>query len=210
MTRKIKKEEPAELSVIPQEKEIAEYKSEVSAVQKAANDYVIVNQDDLDRGADLLHEVKRVQDIITARKEEITRPLMKALVSARDFFKPLEMSYEDAKKTIKAKMLAYQVEQDEKARIEKERIANRVAKGTMRPDTAIKKMEEINEPEFKGKGSVGKVQTRTIVKVRIVDETSIPREYLVPDMSKITEAILRQGIEIPGVERYEEKQLVSR
>lgn len=73
----------------------------------------------------------------------------------------------------------------------------RAEKGTMRADTAIEKLGSI--------GTGTKMKTRTLTKVRVVDETLVPREYLVVDMLKVTEAVLRQNIEIPGVEKYQEK-----
>src|SRR3990167_8543279 len=107
-----------ETSVIPQ-KELAQYKEKVSTVQNAANNYVVANQPDYEAGADLLHHVKEAKNFLTTRKEEITRPLMNALASVRDLFKPLEGAYAEAEKTIKAKMLAYQMVEEE--RIEKEK-----------------------------------------------------------------------------------------
>lgn len=188
-------------------KELAEYRSQILAVQRTANEWEIKEAKDFENGADMLHQVKEIETIITTRKEDITRPLMQALASARDLFKPLELGYADAKKVIKAKMLAYQIEEEERIKKEEERIAKRVDKGTMRADTAAGKLEALGTAPT---SVAGKVSTRTMTKVRIIDETVIPREYLVPDMVKITEAVLRQKVEIPGVEKYEEKVLVSK
>lgn len=199
-----------EIAVLPPSKELAEYRTQILGVQKSANDYEIKTQKDLDHGADILHTIKEIKNVLTTRKEEITRPLMQALASARDLFKPLELGYADAEKVMKAKMLAYQIEEDERIKKEQERIEKRVEKGTMRADTAAGKLESLGEAPTSAKGAVGKVQTRTLVKVRIVDETAIPREYLMPNMAAITEAVLRQNAQIPGVERYEEKVLASR
>lgn len=185
-------------------------KKEMLTVQKAANNFQIITDEDLSQSADILKQIMQGEKLITTRKEDITRPLMQSLGSIRDLFKPLELGFADAKKIMKAKILAYQLEQEEKAEKEKAKIAARVEKGTMRADTAAAKMEAIVEPQKSVSGSVGKITTRTIQKVRVVDETAIPREYLVPDMTKITEAIIRQGAMIPGVEKYEEKVIASR
>lgn len=191
-------------------KEVEVVKKEMLVVQKMANDFQINNDNDLAQSADILKKVSDGEKLLTARKEEITRPLMQSLSSIRDLFKPLELGFADAKKMLKSKVVAYQLEQEEKAEKEKARIAARVEKGTMRADTAAGKIEAIVEPKKSVSGNVGKISTRILVKVRIIDETSIPREYMVPDMAKITEAVLKQNIEIPGVEKYEEKSIAIR
>lgn len=189
---------------------LAEVRTQVLGVQKAANDFIAESQADMERGADLLHLIKQVEDSIVERKQAITKPLMASLASARDLFRPLEDGHAEAKKTIKGKMLAYQIAEEERIAKDKARIEARVDKGTMRHDTAIKKLESMDEVPKGATGSVGKASVRTIVKVRIVDESLIPREYLIPNVAAITEAVLRKNLTIEGVERYEEKQMVSR
>lgn len=199
-----------EITVMPPAKEMAEIKTQVSSVQKAANDLTISSAEDMALGADLLHNVKAVEDLIVERKESITRPLMTALASVRDLFKPLELAHADAKKVIKAKMLAYQIEEDDRIQKEKERIAKRVEKGTMKIETATDKLENLAPVSGKTVGSVGKTSIRVVKKVRVIDESSIPREYMVPNLQAITEAVIRNGAVIPGVETYEEKSIVGR
>lgn len=190
-----------EIAIVPPEKELKEYKSQVSFVQKAADDLVVTSQKDLEKGAELLNAVIKVEKVITERKNAITKPLMASLASIRDLFKPLEAGPAEAKKTIKGKMLDYTVAEDERVEKEKARVEARVEKGTMRTDTAIKKLEDI--------GDAPKTNLRKVTKVRIVDETLIPREYLIPDMQKIQEAVLKQKLIVPGVEIYEEKSIVG-
>lgn len=194
--------------VVP--KEMAEIKSQVMLVQQSANELHIENQDHLTQATDILHNVKQIKKLITEKKEEITKPLMSSLARVRDLFKPLELGYSDAEKVIKSKMLSFQIEEDERIEKEKARIANRVEKGTMRADTAINKLEAIGEAPTKTQGEVGKSSIRVIKKVRVVDESLIPREYLSVNMTMITEDALRNGVIIPGVEIYEEKSIVSR
>lgn len=187
---------------LPPSTEMSEYRTQILTVQKMANELRIESVDDLSKATDLLKTVSDGEKLITSRKEEITRPLMKALASGRDLFKPIELGFADAKKVIKSKMLAFQIEEEERIAKETARTEARVAKGTMKAETAAAKLEKI--------GTAPKMNTRTLVKVRVVDETLIPREYLVPDMTKITEAVLRQGASIPGVEKYEEKIVAVR
>lgn len=190
--------------------EIAIVKKEMLSVQAAANNFQIFNEEDLSKSADILKHISDGEKLLTTRKEDITRPLMTSLSSVRDLFKPLELGFAEAKKVLKSKVLAYQIEQDDKAEKEKAKIAARVEKGTMRADTAANKMENVVESSKSIAGNSGKISVRVLTKVRITDEYAIPREYLVVDMIKITEAVLKQGITIPGVEKYEEKSIAVR
>lgn len=192
------------------EQQLVEIKQQVSVVQRSANALVVEDKKSMSLATDLLHNVSQAEKYVIQQKEEVTKPLMAALAKVRDLFRPMESNLADAKKTIKAKMLAYQIEED--ARIEKEqaRIAARVAKGTLKAETAANKLENLGETGKGSQGEVGKSSIRTVRKVRIVDETAIPREYLVPDMALITEAIIRKGLTVSGVETYEEKSIVSR
>ena len=54
-----------------------------------------------------------------------------------------------------------------------------------------------------------KVSTRKIPRIRIVDESVIPRKYLVPDMKAI-EADAFNGIIVPGIELFTEEIVVNR
>lgn len=181
-----------------------EIRNEVSIVQQQANALKVTNIDEAEQGSKLLSLVKGAKKLITERKETITRPLMKSLAAARDLFKPYELDLISSEQTIKAKLLAYQIEERAKIESQQNKIEERVKKGTMRADTAAGKLAGIGDvPKVKG------TQIRTLTKVRIVDETLIPREYLVPDMVKITDAILHQNLTVLGVEKYEEKSIAS-
>lgn len=189
--------------------EVVEYREQVSLVQQQANSLTIASDEDMAKGSDLLDVVKKIETAIIERKEQITRPLMTALASARDLFKPLETGHAEAKKTIKAKMLDYTIKEEERIALEKQRVEGRLERGTMRQDTAIKKMEEIGDVKTSFAGSNAKTSIRTITKVRIIDDTLLPREYLVPDMAKIQDAVLKQKLTVPGTETYEEKSIVG-
>jgi|TARA_R100000049_G_C1922166_1_gene67201 hypothetical protein len=191
-------------------KEIKQYEKQVSFAEKKAGDLVIESEVDMTSGTDLLDELKTVEKAVKQRKEAITRPLMEGLSSARELFKPLEVGYANAKKITKQKMLDYTIAEEERQEEAKAKVLKRVEKGTMRVDTAVGKMEDIGEAKKSFEGTSSKTSIKKVTKIRIVDETKIPREYLVPDMKAITEAVLRQRIEVPGIETYEEKSIVGR
>tara|TARA_R100000750_G_scaffold62574_1_gene56745 strand:- start:29 stop:640 length:612 start_codon:yes stop_codon:yes gene_type:complete len=198
-----------EKALVPK-KEEEEIKNQVLLVQEQADGLVIVSDEDMSQASDILNAVKKVEKTIIDRKKEITGPLMKALASARDLFKPFEVGHVEAKKTIKAKMLEYSIVEEERIEKEKERVEKRVEKGTMRVDTAVKKIEEAGEIKKSFDGSSSNSFIRVATKIRITDESLIPREYLIPDMKAITEAVLKGKQTVAGVETYEEKSIVGR
>jgi hypothetical protein len=190
----------AELA-FPPSTEMSEYRTQILAVQHSANELRIETESDREGAEALLRMVADGEKLITSRKEEITRPLMQALASGRDLFKPLELGFADAKKVIKSKILAYHIESHEKELALQAQIEARVAKGTMRADTAVAKLEKIQKEDS---------NVRTLRKVRVLDVTLVPREWMVPDMTLITKAVIQEGVTIPGVEIYEEKTIAVR
>ncbi len=191
-------------------KEVAVIKQQASKALTVAQELVIDGTSGMIKATDVLSKIKSVGKMIKDRKEQITRPLMEALNSARDLFKPIEQSHAEAERVIKQKMLDYQAEQERQQEAEKARLAARVEKGTMKAETAIKKIEDMGEVQTTTRGKVGEISTRIVRKTRITDETKIPREYLIPDMPRINEAVLKLGKEIPGVEIVEEKVIAAR
>ncbi len=177
--------------------EVAEYKPQVLNVQSVANSYTVASQEDVSAGEELLRNIRDVRRGMDERKTDITRPLMKSLASVRDLFKPLELGLTDAEKTVKSKLLAFSIEHEEAAQKEQERIAKRVEKGTMLPETAAGKMEALSDKKVK-------TNTRTIEKLVITDETLIPREYMIVNRVAVTEA-LWAGVQVPGAEMRKEK-----
>jgi hypothetical protein len=189
-------------------KEVALVKGQATKALAAANDLVIANDQDLPVATELLAKIKQVGKLIKERKEEITKPLNAALVSARELFKPIETSHAEAEAIIKRKVLSYQDKVETERAAAAAKIAARVEKGTMRTDTAMRKMDDLQEVQTKTSTASGTVSTRTIKKVRIINPELLPRDYLLPDNVKINRAALF-GVVIPGVEVYEEKTLAT-
>lgn len=184
-----------------EEKALVEVKTQITSFQNSVNALEIRHPNDVIVACDMLKTIKSVEDRLVERKEEITRPLMKALGSARDLFKPLEIGLAESKKTLKAKMLAFQAEEDLRIEHAQKKIGARVEKGTMKASTAVEKIEEMQS-------SRSSTKTRTLRKLSITDETLLPREYLVPDREAITRALFKD-LHVPGATLIEEKIVVA-
>lgn len=189
--------------------ELEVVQDQTSKAMQLATELIIDSDAKMFEATDLLKKIKVVGKMITDKKELITKPLNQALKEARDMFRPIEDSCSESEALVKRKMIAYQNEQEKIRREELAKIEKKVEKGTMKVETAIKKIENVQEVQTSVQSSIGAASTRILKKVRITDESLIPREYLVPDMKKI-EMVAKAGVAIPGVEIYEEKSIAIR
>ena len=189
-------------------KDLAPIKAQVSKLENQALAVAIETQEEYEKAVDIVSKLKATGSEIKNKKESLTKPLNEALRSARELFKPIEDQFDNAERIIKDKLLAYKRKKDEEARAEEAKIAAKVASGKLKLETAEKKMDAVERVENTTRGKVGQVQIKRIRKVRITDQNAVPRKYLVPDMVMIRQDALG-GIEIPGVEIYEEESIAA-
>lgn len=198
------------ISLKEEEKEVADYQSQVSLVETLAKGLEIKSEVEMLTATDILGDVKRVEKAIKERKQLVTKPLMEGLASARELFKPLEKGYANAEKIIKAKMLDYTNAESERVLAEKQKLADGVASGEIDVNDAVTAISEVGTSKSSFEGAKSGTSIRTVMKVRVYKEELIPREYLVPDLKAISDAILKKNMYVPGAEKYEEKSIVSR
>lgn len=189
-------------------KEIAVVKGQASKALNAAEALMITTQEEMVTATDHLSKMKQVAKMIKERKEAITKPLNEALKSARDLFQPIEANLAEAERIVKGKMLSYQRDEDERISKDKNKVIDKVESGKMSVEKGIAKIEQIGTVQTSVQGKVGAIAFRNVKKYRVVDESKLPREFLMPNMSAITEA-LKAGKVVPGAEMYEEKVVAS-
>ena len=168
-------------------KELAVVKTQVNKSISTAQQLTIKTKEDLEGATVVLSKIKSVGKLIQQKKESITKPLNEALKNARDLFRPLEESWEEAERIVKQKMVVFQVAEEKKF------------------EQASVKLEKIDKPETQ----IGNTIFKTIKKVIIKDEAKLPREYLLPNEVLIRKDALA-GKEIAGVEVIEEKIVASK
>lgn len=190
----------------------------------------IKNSEDAQVVGEFLKNVKSKYKTLDERLKSITDPLNLALKNARNLFKPAFDFLTEQEYTAKKLLAEYnEAIESEARRMEAELRAKQEAK--------IKKLEEqINILQSQGKEDkalekqmkiealretptivvpapkIDGVVVRTIWKYRIIDETKIPREYLMPDEKKIGAVVRASGgsIKIDGIEIYSETSIVSK
>ena len=197
-----------------------------------AQRFTIASSDDYVQASEILKTVKGRYQEIEAKRKGMTAPLDEAKKRIMDFFRqPLEQ-LSNAERQIKSAMLAFMQEQEKVrreqeeqlqalARAERERLNKITAEKISQAveEGNLKKAEEILDAvvevaaptvqQEKPKAQGIKMVTRW--KYRIIDESLIPREYLVPNEKLLANtAVATKGvIKIAGVEFYSESTVSS-
>lgn len=154
------------------------------------------------RGKEIKDKLKELAE----RKAEMTKPMNEALKSVHDLFRPLETQGKEALDAIKNALLTYTQEEARKAEEARQKLADRVTRGTMKVETALTKMADIVSPE---KTVVADGARSTTVKTkayRVTDKTKIPLEFLEPNMVEI-KASFKSGKPVAGIEEYVEENV---
>jgi hypothetical protein len=177
--------------------------NQASGIIVQANDLCISDDTSMKMAVEFLSTANKILDAAKAEKERVTKPIKEALKAEESRWVKLETSLKSAVAVLRQKMTEYQKKLEEKKKIEEERLTARVARGTMKPETAMAKIESLPEVGIVTTDS-GAVQWMTIYKLVIDDVQAIPREYLKVDEVAVR-AALKAGKVVPGARLVEEK-----
>lgn len=187
-------------------KEVKTLEKRVTKATDIANKVAVKNEKTEAQAAEVLSKLNKAKDEIIERKEQITKPLNAALKSARELFKPLEVDLDGAIHVVKESMSKYHTEVEEKRKKKLAQIAAREEKGTIKTETALRKVGEVGDVKKKVNTDQGEVQYAKVKEYVVEDEKKLPRKYLVPDMGAI-KADLKAGKKVPGAKIVEKTQV---
>lgn len=175
----------------------SETQREAQVARQAATQlegFVVVTPSDIQIASGLLVDFKRELKRVTARKEEITKPLNAALKSIRDLFRPAEEAYSHAEQILKQKISAAQLEIFEANRRAALATQAALAAGDVR-QAALVSSAIVSTEAPKG------ISFREQFTFRIVNAALLPRDFLMPDEPKIRAHVAQHGLgsNIPGV-----------
>jgi hypothetical protein len=189
---------------------------------------IITNQGEYEDAANDLKKVKTLYKTIEEERLSATRPLDETKKRIMEWFRgPLDR-LASAENATKGAMISYSNEQDrlrraeqarldEIARKEREKLEAQAAKAQAagkveKAEAIMEKAQVVAAPvvELTVAKTAG-ISYRTVWEFEIVDETAIPREWLVPDQKAIGGAIRStQGkISIPGVKAIARKTIAA-
>ncbi len=186
-------------------KQLVPFQKKVSALASQVESLEIVDATSMQSGVVILSNMNKYMDSVKEQKEKLTKPINESLKNIRAMFKPLETTYEIAIEALRGKMTKFQTESVAKARIEEQKIADRVGSGTghLKIETAIKQIEKVETPEKEISTTSGLVQFVETKKFEVTNLAAVPVDYILPNEVAIRNA-MKLGKEIPGVRYYTE------
>ncbi len=194
-----------------------EVKSKTENAVKEVYKVKIKNDEDLNKAALLITNVKKLQKFITQEKEKIIKPLREATSAARALFAPIEEQIEDAQRKLNREMSDYNDKKLAEIARKEESIAKRAETGQLKQETAIRKMEELPEVKSNVKVETGSVVFKKDKKVRVIDRMKVPDRFWVLDMVVLRSEALaisrstgKLGEVIEGIEVYEETNTATK
>lgn len=150
--------------------------------------------------AKLLSEALRATE---SERKTIVKPFNDGVKAINQRFKDLVQPLNDALAGVRSKLLTFQKEQrrlaEEQARAAREAMAAQQVPTPVTPvDTGP------------SRGQLATSSTRVVWKYRVVDAAAVPRQFCSPDDRKLRDAVSSGTRDIPGVEIFQEANLVIR
>lgn len=211
-----------ETASVVDEKAVQVVEKRLTKAEAYGTELVITDEKSERTATIALSELNKVGDEIQKQKEELTKPLNAVLLAIRKRYKPVEEAHAKAVRIIKSKLIGYHDEQRRKADAEAAKIAARAEKGTLRPETAARKMGEIAPVEKNVKTDAGAIQYKrvrvaTITKevIQLTDAEIVAHAragYLEWNETAVKKAALATGNSgevLAGVEVREETQAAN-
>lgn len=214
--KKAKKEEREEqgTALAVQEKSPEDVvKSKIAGMREMLDATKVESEEEVGKAAELIKNVKKLLTYVKEQKDKLVKPAKEIIAEAGEKYDPAIKECQNAEIVLKGRVQKYLDAQEAKRRLEQQRVADRVERGTMKTETAVRKMDEIGEERktvSTGSAAVRRVVRRVAV---IVAPEQIPDEFWVIDEVRVRrEAIARNTAnlpQIPGVEIREESTIAS-
>lgn len=187
-------------------KDVAVIEKKLSPMLKSAQDLEIVDEASKAQATVLLSNINKYGDAAEAEKEKVMRPALDTVNAIRAQWKPIETVVSNAVLIIRRKMTDYQTAAKKAADEEQQKIAARVGsgKGKFSVETAVKKIENIEQPKAHVSTDAGSIKFKTVKKFEVMDMTMLPIEYHLANEVAIRKA-MSEGKELAGIRYFTEE-----
>ncbi len=184
-------------------------KEQAQSIIDKIEELSITDGEQMTQATSTLSQLNKMLDALVEDREKMTKPLNAALKEIRGKYKPAEEILDNAISALKGKMSKYQTEQLAIQKAESDKIAEKVIKGSIKVETGIRKLGELDSPEERIDTEEGKVSFRTVKKFEVVDMSLLPIQYHLPNEPTIRGSMMA-GLELPGVRYWEEQSIINR
>ena len=188
----------------------------VPAAQKTANtlstnatELVIDSAEAVAQAAELDKKFKAAEERIDEEEAKVLDHLKAAQKAEKARWQPMRDLLTEGRKKIRSGIMEYRTQEQAKLAAATAQVNAAVASGRIKKEsTAISKINAIEASAMGKSVSTGtaSAQFKTVYKLKIVDESKIPRAYMTP-ATKLIEAALKAGKTVPGCEWKPEEQL---
>jgi len=189
--------------------ELIKLKEEVDLVLYENQQVVVSNQEEYAKAGDILKTLKNRKKYLEDKRHEHTDPLedlkKQWIAEFRLLTDPLDKMIEDITGTMKT----FYIEEQKRLNEEQARIDAEALKKAEEENLGDVDVPVVNDIKTQT-GAVSKTTAIKFMNFKVVDESLVPREYLIVDESKIREAVKKGIKSITGVEIFEDVRLGSR
>lgn len=184
-------------------------------LKQEVNSLVIDDEAGYARASEILAQIARLKKRLEERRQFFVKPLNDQVKRINNLFKSLQEPLDRMDKKLRDAISDYRRQMEQKKREEEEFLRK---KREILARLAEKKGETVAPPPpvetmpipAAVRTENGLVTTRKVWTFRVIDESLIPREYLVLDESRVRKAIAAGVREIPGLEIYQHEEVVVR
>ena len=168
---------------------------------------VIKNADDMVEASAMRESLKKRLKEITAKKDEVLKPLLEATKAERARWKPAEDKINEALDTLDTIMSKYQTEQRKLEQAKEEAIANRIGegKGKLSAEKAVEKLGTMKRVDNKVASNAGATAFVTTPLCELENINLVPMEYHEVDMVKIRQ-LMKAGVKVAGIRYWSEER----
>lgn len=211
MSKKTTEEKPPELPELITKESMGVMEKKSSGAVDKAGEISIKTDSDLATASDFLSNIKILQKFVRQEKDKRIKPVKELKSWIEGLFSPVEDDIDRAETIVKSKMSEYHDKVEKENEKKAESIAKRAESGQLKPETAVRKMEELGEVKTSVKTTSGSSTFSKVKRMRITDPSKVPDVYWIIDEVTLRSAALTEaknqnklGEVIPGCEVYEE------
>lgn len=180
--------------------------------ERIANAIEIDSDEEEQMGIDSLADIKRFQKQVEEARKNQVDPFNKLVKRVNDIFRPIGDGLVKSESVIKDKVKNWRVKKEQIRQVEErkrlETYQKQIADEQARAKVEKREAEIVLPPpaiiQTNTRGTSSTASSRKVWKFEILDESKIPRQYLIVDESKIRAAIKLGTREIEGVKIFED------